>query len=370
MTPPKRGANLGALAPLPRRTIMDLLEQLKAALGQRYRVERELGHGGMAIVFLAEDLKHRRRIAIKLLKPELSAALGSERFLREIEIAAPLQHPHILPVYDSGEAAGLLYYTMPFVDGESLRERIARDGPLPVDEALTIARTVGDALQYAHERGVVHRDIKPENIMLSAGHALVADFGIARALQAAGAEHLTLTGMVLGTPLYMSPEQVGGSEVDGRSDQYSLACTLFEMLSGKPPFTGPSPQAVLARHSIEPVPALRATRETVPPSVEATVKRAMAKQPGERFGSMRAFVNALGSTGSAATRPISISTALGTQRWRRLALAGLATAAVVAGAWWAVERRTARSGPSPQSSNAVTAVAVLPFQDTASKGEG
>jgi serine/threonine-protein kinase len=355
---------------------MDLLEQLKAALGQRYRVERELGHGGMAIVFLAEDLKHRRRIAIKLLKPELSAALGSERFLREIEIAAPLQHPHILPVYDSGEAAGFLYYTMPFVEGESVRERIARDGPFPLDEALTIARTVGDALQYAHERGVVHRDIKPENIMISAGHALVADFGIARALQAAGAEHLTLTGMVLGTPLYMSPEQVGGSEVDGRSDQYSLACTLFEMLSGKPPFTGPSPQAVLARHSIEPVPALRATRETVPPSVEATVKRAMAKQPGDRFGSMRAFVNALGSTGSAATRPIQASTALRAQpRWRRIAIAALATAALVAGAWWAVEGRTARNGSTPPPSNPVTAVAVLPFQDTASQdtastGEG
>jgi serine/threonine-protein kinase len=349
---------------------MDLLEQLKEALGQRYRVERELGHGGMAIVFLAEDLKHRRRIAIKLLKPELSAALGSERFLREIEIAAPLQHPHILPLYDSGEAAGLLYYTMPFVEGESLRERIARDGPLPLDEALTIARTVGDALHYAHERGVVHRDIKPENIMLSAGHALVADFGIARALQAAGAEHLTLTGMVLGTPLYMSPEQVGGSEVDGRSDQYSLACTLFEMLSGKPPFTGPSPQAVLARHSIEPVPALRATRDTVPPGVEATVKRAMAKQPGDRFGSMRAFVNALGSTGSAATRPIAASVALGAKRWRRLATAALTTAALVTGTWWVVEGRTPRNGPAAPPSNPVTAVAVLPFLDSAATGDG
>ena len=212
---------------------MELLEQLTAALGDRYRVERELGQGGMAVVFLAEDLKHRRRVAIKLLKPELSAALGSERFLREIEIAATLQHPHILPLYDSGQAGGLLYYVMPFAEGESLRQRLAREQQLPLDAALQITREVGSALQYAHEHGVVHRDIKPENIMLSGGQAVVADFGIARALHAASAEQLTLTGMVVGTPQYMSPEQAGGAAVDGRSDQYSLACTLYEMLIGR-----------------------------------------------------------------------------------------------------------------------------------------
>jgi len=240
---------------------MELLEQLAAALGDRYRVERELGQGGMAVVFLAEDLKHRRRVAIKLLKPDLSAVLGGERFFREIEIAATLQHPHILPLYDSGQAGGLLYYVMPFVEGESLRTRLTEEEQLPIDAALKITREVGSALQYAHEHGVVHRDIKPENIMLSAGQAVVADFGIARAVHAASVDQLTLTGMVVGTPKYMSPEQAGGGIVDGRSDQYSLACTLYEMLIGEPPFTGPSFQAVIARHSLEPVPHLRVVRQ-------------------------------------------------------------------------------------------------------------
>ena len=248
---------------------MDLLEQLTAALGDRYRVERELGRGGMAVVFLAEDLKHRRRVAIKLLKPDLSAVLGSERFLREIDIAATLQHPHILPLFDSGEAGGLLYYVMPFAEGESLRQRLAREQQLSLDAALQVTREVGSALQYAHERGVIHRDIKPENVVLSGGQAVVADFGIARALHAASPEQLTLTGMVVGTPQYMSPEQAAGAAVDGRSDQYSLACTLYEMLSGQPPFTGPSSQAIIARHSLEPVPSLRIVRQTVPHAVEA-----------------------------------------------------------------------------------------------------
>src|SRR6185295_9813802 len=246
----------------------DFLEQLAAALGDRYRVERELGRGGMAVVFLAEDLKHHRRVAVKLLKPELSAVLGSERFLREIEIAAALQHPHILPLFDSGQAGSLLYYVMPFAEGESLRQRLAREPQLPLDAALTVAREVASALQYAHEHGVVHRDIKPENIMLSGGQAVVADFGIARALSAAGTEQLTQSGIVVGTPQYMSPEQAAGGAVDGRSDQYSLACTLYEMLIGEPPFTGPSPHAVMARHSLEPVPSLRVVRQTVPQAVE------------------------------------------------------------------------------------------------------
>ena len=274
---------------------MDLLEQLKAALGDRYHVERELGQGGMAVVFLAQDLKHRRRVAIKLLRPELSAVLGSERFLREIEIAATLQHPHILPLYDSGQAGALLYYVMPFAEGESLRQRLARERPLPIDAALQITREVGSALQHAHEHGVIHRDIKPENIMLSGGQAVVADFGIARALHAASPESLTLSGMVVGTPQYMSPEQAGGAAVDGRSDQYSLACTLYELLIGQPPFTGPSPHAVIARHSLEPVPSLRVVRQTVPQAVEGAIMRAMAKLPADRFASIQQFLDALAS---------------------------------------------------------------------------
>ncbi len=277
---------------------MELLGQLAAALGDRYRVERELGRGGMAVVFLAEDLKHHRRVAIKLLKPELSVVLGGERFLREIAIAATLQHPHILPLYDSGQAGDLLYYVMPFVEGESLRQRLAREPQLPLDAALQITREVGSALQYAHEHGVIHRDIKPENIMLSAGQAVVADFGIARAMDAAGAEQLTRSGMVVGTPQYMSPEQAGGP-VDGRTDQYSLACTLYEMLIGEPPFTGPTFHAILARHSLEPVPSLRVVRQTVPPAVEGAIMQAMAKLPADRFASMQRFLDALESPGSA-----------------------------------------------------------------------
>src|SRR5438094_8996829 len=202
----------------------------------------------MATVYLAEDRKHHRRVAIKVLKPELAATLGPERFLREIEIAAGLNHAHILPLLDSGEAGGFLYYAMPFVEGESLRDRLDREGPLPIEGALRIAREVADALGHAHGHGVVHRDIKPENILLSGGHALVADFGIARAITAAGGEKLTATGIAVGTPGYMSPEQAGGKDpIDGRADLYALACVLYEMLAGEPPFTGPTPQAVLAR---------------------------------------------------------------------------------------------------------------------------
>jgi serine/threonine-protein kinase len=344
---------------------MDLLEQLAAALGDRYRVERKLGHGGMAVVFLAEDLKHHRLVAIKLLKPELSAVLGGDRFLREIDIAATLQHPHILPLYDSGEAAGLLYYVMPFAEGESLRQRLARDSQLPLDTALQITREVGSALQYAHKQGVIHRDIKPENIMLSGdGQAVVADFGIARAVNAASAEPLTLSGMVVGTPQYMSPEQAAaGGVVDARSDQYSLACTLYEMLIGQPPFVGPSSQAVLARHSLEPVPSLRVVRQTVPPVVEGAVMRAMAKLPADRFASIRQFLDALDSPAVAPALPapaVPVRTPRGTRR----AMTALGAAALLAaGAWWLGPGRAAHPGGKAP---AVTSVAVLPFQDLAS----
>src|SRR5436309_3375401 len=233
----------------------DLLAVLRDALADRYAVERELGRGGMATVFLAEDLKHRRPVAIKVLHPELAAAVGAERFLREIEIAARLQHPHILPLYDSGAAGSLLYYVMPYVEGESLRDRLNREKQLGLEDAVRITTEVAGALAYAHSHGVVHRDIKPENILLSGGTAVVADFGIARALSVAGeSQPLTQTGTVVGTPAYMSPEQATGSDqVGGRSDQYSLACVLYEMLVGEPPFTGATPQAVMARHSLDAV---------------------------------------------------------------------------------------------------------------------
>ena len=343
---------------------MEVLGQLAAALGDRYRLERELGQGGMAVVFLAEDLKHRRRVAIKLLKPELSAVLGSERFVREIAIAATLQHPHILPLYDSGQAGGLFYYVMPFVEGESLRQRLAREQQLPLDAALQITREVGSALQYAHEHGVVHRDIKPENIMLSGGHAVVADFGIARALDAASAEQLTRSGMVVGTPQYMSPEQAGGAAVDGRTDQYSLACTLYEMLIGQPPFTGPSALAVIARHSVDPVPSLRVVRQTVPQAVEGAIIQAMAKVPADRFASIQRFLDALQSPGIA-----SLPQTVSPRPRSRLVMTTLgAGVLVVVVAWWAVAGRTARR--TPPGSRQIRAVAVLPFQDLAGSSDG
>ncbi len=280
----------------------DLVTRLQATLAGRYTIERELGRGGMAVVFLAQDLRHHRLVAIKVLRPELAVALGAERFLREIEIAAGLTHPHILPLYDSGEANGLLYYVMPYVEGESLRDRLDREQQLPLEDALQIVREAADALSYAHSLGVIHRDIKPENILFQAGHALVSDFGIARAITAAGGDRLTETGIAIGSPAYMSPEQAGGErQPDGRSDLYSLACVLYEMLAGMPPYTGPTAQAVIARRLTDPVPPLRTVRETVPVAVEQAVMKALAKVPADRFPSASAFAEAL--TKPAAVRP-------------------------------------------------------------------
>ena len=344
---------------------MELLDQLAASLGDRYRIERELGRGGMAVVFLAEDLKHRRRVAIKVLKPELSAMLGGERFLREIQIAATLQHPHILPLFDSGEDHGLLYYVMPFVEGESLRQWLSREQQLPLDAALRIAREVGSALQYAHDHGVIHRDIKPENIMISGGHAVVADFGIARALHAASPEHLTMTGTAVGTPQYMSPEQASGDHVDGRSDQYSLACTVYEMLIGQPPFTGPSVHVVIARHLTDPVPGLRIVRQTVPETVETTILQAMAKLPADRFASMQGFLHAL-DLPDTAPRPVASTRLSARLPWTSRARlpATLGAAVLAATASWLSTRQTTNADVS--DSPAVKAVAVLPFQDLSS----
>ena len=269
-------------------------DRLRAALADRYALERELGRGGMATVYLARDLKHGRAVAIKVLRPEIAAALGPERFLREIEVAARLTHPHILPLHDSGEAAGFLYYVMPYIESESLRDRLEREGQLPVEEALRITREVASALAYAHSHDVVHRDIKPENILLSGGEAVVADFGIARAITQAGGRGLTETGIPVGTPAYMSPEQAsGGGPIDGRSDVYSLACVLYEMLAGEPPYTGPSAQVVIAKRFTDPVPSVRRLRETIPPAVDAAIMRALAKAPADRFGTPVEFANAL-----------------------------------------------------------------------------
>ncbi len=273
-----------------------------AALADRYRLEREVGRGGMATVYLAHDLRHDRPVALKLLRPELGASLGPERFAQEIRIAARLRHPHILPVHDSGDAAGRLWYTMPFVEGESLRQRLAREGALPVDEAVRIACQVLSALGYAHAHNVVHRDIKPENVLLEAGEAVVADFGVARAIAAAGDERLTETGIALGTPAYMSPEQgSGGRELDGRSDLYAVGCMLYEMLAGQPPFTGATGQQILARHALDPVPSLRTVRGTVPENLERVVTRALAKLPPDRFSTAAVFAQALTAGDSAGT---------------------------------------------------------------------
>jgi serine/threonine-protein kinase len=274
--------------------IPDPLRRLQSALVGRYIVEHELGRGGMAIVYFAQDLKHHRSVAIKVLRPELAAHLGTRRFLREIETAAGLSHPHILPLHDSGAADGLLWYVMPYVEGESLRSRLTRESHLPVGEAIHIAREVAGALSHAHSHGVVHRDIKPENILCSSGHALVADFGIARALDASGTSGITETGMAVGTPAYMSPEQANaGRIIDARSDIYSLGCVVYEMLGGQPPFTGPTPQAVLARHSVDPVPPLRTLRPTVPVALQEVVERALAKVPADRFATALEFGEAL-----------------------------------------------------------------------------
>jgi len=349
--------------------VADLLDSLREALADRYAVQRELGRGGMATVFLAEDLKHHRSVAIKVLHAELAAALGPERFLREIEIAARLQHPHILPLYDSGSAAGILYYVMPYVEGESLRDRLAREKQLPQDDVLRIATEVAGALAYAHSHGVVHRDIKPENIMLSGGTAVVADFGIARAVSAAGGGHLTQTGTIIGTPAYMSPEQASGSdEIDGRSDQYSLACVVYEMLVGAPPFTGSNAQAIMARHSLDVVSPPSIVRATIPDAVEGAILRALSKVPADRYPTTALFAEALTTpSGATGARRRATLERVG-RRPRRLAWWGVPAAAIALALVGYVAVRSARAGRG----TAVTGldrrhVAVLYFADE-SKG--
>jgi TolB-like protein/tetratricopeptide (TPR) repeat protein len=266
---------------------------LAQALRDRYTLERELGRGGMATVYLAHDLKHDRPVALKVLHAELASSLGPGRFLREIRTTARLQHPHILPVLDSGEAAGELWYTMPYVRGESLRDLLRRDVQLPIESAVDLARQIALALDYAHREGVIHRDLKPENILLSDQQALVADFGVAKALAAGHEGQLTETGISVGTPAYMSPEQASADHVDGRSDVYALGCVVYEMLAGEPPFTGRTPQALLAKRALDPVPHVRTVRESVPEPLEQAITRALAKAPADRFQTAADFARAL-----------------------------------------------------------------------------
>ena len=279
----------------------ELQQRLQTGLSGRYALERELGEGGMAIVFLARDLRHDRRVALKVLRPEISVEVGAERFLREIKMAAGLTHPHILPVYDSGEAGGLLFYVMPNMEGRSLRERLDAERQLPLDEALRVTREVASALDYAHRQRVVHRDIKPENILLHEGNAMVADFGIGKALS--GAAGVTQTGLAIGTPAYMSPEQaMGEPEIDGRSDIYSLGCVLYEMLTGEVPFTGPTAQAVMTKRFISPVPHVKAMRD-VPEGLDEVVTRSLARTPVDRFPTAAHFAEALRPNGGARRTP-------------------------------------------------------------------
>ncbi len=349
----------------------EVAERLRTSLGPRYHVEREVGEGGMAVVFRAHDLRHDRAVALKVLRPELSAFLGAERFLREIHIAAQLNHPHILALHDSGEADGLLFYVMPFVEGESLRHRLGRVGALPVAEARTIAAEVADGLAYAHELGVVHRDIKPENILLSHGHAAIADFGIARALVGAGGgAAITTTGMSVGTPIYMSPEQAAGDHaLDHRTDIYSLGCVLFEMLTGHPPYRGETPQALLAQHAGDPVPSAHAERPEVPRALDAAVRRAMAKSAADRFqtaGGMRdAVTGAVTGEAGAPPPPRAARRAAPARPALRRVLALVAVTAVVAAAAVLLSRPHPPPAPGGQ-----LRVVVRPFDDRSAPAAG
>ena len=305
-------------------------EKVAKALENKYRISRELGRGGMATVYLAEDLRHGRDVAVKVLHPDLSSALGADRFLREIRLAARLNHPHILPLFDSGETEGFLYYVMPYVEGESLRDLMNREGRIPVDQACTIARSVAGALDYANRNKIVHRDIKPENIMINEGEAMVMDFGIAKAVTAASNDTLTQIGMVVGTPAYVSPEQAAGEvEIDGRSDQYSLGCVVYEMLSGERPFSGPTAQAVLTKRFTEPVPELRKKAKDIPEETEAAVAKAMSQDAARRFTTSGEFAKAM--------VPLVVTTPTAT--------------------------------PAPEGVQAVKSIAVLPFTNTSNDPE-
>jgi serine/threonine-protein kinase len=354
------------------------LERLTAALADTYAIEGELGEGGMATVYLARDLKHDRHVAVKVFRPELAASMGTERFLREIQVTAKLHHPHILALYDSGEADGFLYYVMPYVEGETLGDLMTREQQLPLHDAMRITREVAEALSYAHSYGLVHRDIKPANIMLSGGHAVVADFGIARAVSEAGAEKITQTGMAIGTPAYMSPEQAAGDErMDGRSDIYALGCVLYEMLVGQIPFPAPTPQAMMARHSIDQVPSPAIMRQSIPEELEDIVYTCLEKSPADRFRTANELVEALTDLDSGTFAMRRASRAISGPGMRRttrvmaqpkqsrrnivIAAGIVITAGLGIAGWqlwpWGDSGAGATTGPDPRS------VAVLYFED-------
>jgi serine/threonine-protein kinase len=306
----------------------------------------------MATVYIADDLRHKRRVAIKVVEKEIGDAIGAQRFTREIDIVSKLAHPNILPLYDSGVAEGLFYYVMPFIEGQSLRDKLRREGQLSIQEAVDLSREVASALEFAHEAGVVHRDIKPENILLQAGHALVSDFGIAHAIDSAAGDKLTATGVSLGTPAYMSPEQATAqAAVDGRSDIYSLGCVLYEMLSGSPPYVGATPRAVIARKLVDPVPKLRVVRETVSPALERAVSKALAKSPADRFSSAKEFSAAIHSALNAPVRERAVFSTR-----TRMALVAASLAVVALGSWW---YRTQGGSAAP----GIDSIAVLPFEN-------
>jgi serine/threonine-protein kinase len=351
----------------------EILDRLSAALEDTYDVEGALGEGGMALVYLARDIKHDRQVAIKVLKPDLAASLGAERFLREIRITAKLQHPHILPLYDSGEADGLLYYVMPFVEGESLADMIEREKQLSSDEAMTITKEVAGALGHAHAYGLIHRDIKPDNVMLTGGHAIVADFGIAKAVSDAGGSGVTSTGTSIGTPAYMSPEQgAGDPNVDARTDIYALGCMLYEMLIGQPPFTGPNAVAIMARHTMDQVPPPSIMRQSIMPELEDVIFCAMAKTPADRFRTAQEMVEAISAIESGGAPKVRTTRA--TSRismpvveqspWKRAIVPVLSTVAVVAVgiATWQLFFSGGPAAPVDTGLN-LSRVAVLYFED-------
>lgn len=340
---------------VPVRTTQDTAERLAVALAGRYRIERLVGEGGMATVFLAADLRHDRRVAVKVIRPELVETLGADRFAREIRTTATLHHPHILPLHDSGEIDGLLYYVMPFVEGESLRDRLRREHQLSLEDALRITADVADALTYAHQQGVLHRDIKPENILLAGDNTFVADFGIAKqADPEATSISLTSAGVVVGTPTYMSPEQsTGNPNLNGRADQYSLACVTYEMLAGEPPFTGSSVQAVLARHAIAPVPSIRTVRPSVSPAIEAVITRALAKNAADRYATPTQYAAALQTAVTSPSIPVPLPASTRGRLWRMATVVAALAIAIFAGVTYS--RRNAVRDRPPM-------LVVLPFR--------
>ncbi len=354
---------------------MTTYARLAAALADRYAIQNEVGAGGMATVYLAHDVKHDRAVAVKVLRPDLAAVVGAERFLREVKLTARLEHPHILTLIDSGEADGFLYYVMPYIEGESLRERLTREGELPVDEAVRILREMADALYYAHGQGIVHRDIKPDNVMFSSGHVVVTDFGVAKAVSNAAPQSspVTTAGSTLGTPAYMAPEQATADpNVDHRVDIYALGCVAYELLTGRPPFTGESMQQLLSAHVTQAPDPVSRYRATVPDVLEQLTMRCLEKHAADRWQSaadVQQQLAAIALSTSAAT-PVAVPPAARSERLGRNAMVTAAAIALLAaGAWWLGTRSGADGARSSIGADATPSIAVLPFTDPSAEGD-